>query len=611
MNDCTAFGVLPSHWPASHGLSSALTVQKYERTMASRCEDLAALDLADARVVIVLDEPVDGLLEALLEWRELELFVVLATSHSYFSWLALRVTVGVLGEGGASRPIRQSRSSACHHQQGRDSRTRMTADLEFARKAERLEDLLSDLAGAHVLEASAQRGLSVTQSWRGESEVREVERAECRARRELLKVVPKVVLRRRDTFGLSNGKEVDNLDYGSLRREGVLGLQTGETSPPSVPISNHATDVSSRSRSGSKERERGQPVVETGYGSEVGSEHEKSDLSGEISNGDDDGMRNDATTRRDWLAKPKIQVGVKKQANCRGSNGKDNWFDVVVLEQLLYEHLCEVVRVPRQTQRLTRARDDKRRTLDVRQERSGKVAAYHILVLVVRILAGQYRSISINGRSTYEVNIELCIESREKNQSRGHGPVGNDCQNRKTRDGPVSDVTGRSLLGQPHRVHLTACITGLCIESLPTLIKPVRVKTIALFMTPPNNPRRCQSDFYTLLDASERGSQWLWLLELSLPGGVITKRGVEGLHSNLNHRLPLVHSNSDQGVFCEGPSAGMGDSPPPLGVKLTCYRLLNVTTALLWIIPKAFLSYKNRSIAATTVDLLAALFGVV
>jgi len=67
---------------------------------------------------------------------------------------------------------------------------------------------------------------------------------------------------------------------------------------------------------------------------------------------------------------------------------------------------------------------------------------------------------------------------------------------------------------------------------------------------------------------------------------------------------------TDQGVFRDGPSVGMGDPPPPLGVKLTCYRLLNLTTVMLWAVPKAILSYKNLSVAATTVDLLAALFGV-
>jgi len=52
------------------------------------------------------------------------------------------------------------------------------------------------------------------------------------------------------------------------------------------------------------------------------------------------------------------------------------------------------------------------------------------------------------------------------------------------------------------------------------------------------------------------------------------------------------------------------DPPPPLGVKLTCYRLLNLTTIILWAVPKAVVSYKDQSVAlATTLDLLAALCG--
>jgi hypothetical protein len=44
----------------------------------SRRDDLATLDLADTRVIIVGDEPVNSVFEALLERRKLELFVVLA-----------------------------------------------------------------------------------------------------------------------------------------------------------------------------------------------------------------------------------------------------------------------------------------------------------------------------------------------------------------------------------------------------------------------------------------------------------------------------------------------------------------------------------------------------
>ena len=54
----------------------------------------------------------------------------------------------------------------------------------------------------------------------------------------------------------------------------------------------------------------------------------------------------------------------------------------------------------------------------------------------------------------------------------------------------------------------------------------------------------------------------------------------------------------------------MRDPPPPPGAKLTYYKLLVVTTAILWIVSKAIMSYTNRSIEPTTLDLLAALFGV-
>jgi len=40
--------------------------------------ELAMLDLAGARLVVVFDEPVDGILEAVLERRKLERFTVLA-----------------------------------------------------------------------------------------------------------------------------------------------------------------------------------------------------------------------------------------------------------------------------------------------------------------------------------------------------------------------------------------------------------------------------------------------------------------------------------------------------------------------------------------------------
>jgi hypothetical protein len=48
------------------------------RESVSRRDDLASLDLANTRVIVVRNEPIDGVLKALLERRELELFVILA-----------------------------------------------------------------------------------------------------------------------------------------------------------------------------------------------------------------------------------------------------------------------------------------------------------------------------------------------------------------------------------------------------------------------------------------------------------------------------------------------------------------------------------------------------
>lgn len=86
-------------------------------------------------------------------------------------------------------------------------------------------------------------------------------------------------------------------------------------------------------------------------------------------------------------------------------------------------------------------------------------------------------------------------------------------------------------------------------------------------------------------------------------------QGASDLAANSNHRLPLAHPIGD---LNDGPQAEIaaGDPLPPLGAKLTCYRLLNLTTIILWAVPKAVLSYKNRSVAGTTVDLLGALCGV-
>ncbi len=56
----------------------------------------------------------------------------------------------------------------------------------------------------------------------------------------------------------------------------------------------------------------------------------------------------------------------------------------------------------------------------------------------------------------------------------------------------------------------------------------------------------------------------------------------------------------------------MDATPPPLGVKLTGYRLLNMTTVFSFGIAKGILTYMGQSTAPTTLDWVAgALLAVV
>lgn len=48
--------------------------------------------------------------------------------------------------------------------------------------------------------------------------------------------------------------------------------------------------------------------------------------------------------------------------------------------------------------------------------------------------------------------------------------------------------------------------------------------------------------------------------------------------------------------------ADRDSTPPPLGVKLTVYRMLNMTILLSFGIIKAILTYKGKSAAPTTLD---------
>ncbi|KAH9025689.1 hypothetical protein EDB83DRAFT_2426122 [Lactarius deliciosus] len=106
--------------------------------------------------------------------------------------------------------------------------------------------------------------------------------------------------------------------------------------------------------------------------------------------------------------------------------------------------------------------------------------------------------------------------------------------------------------------------------------------------------------------SANEGRNGVGLLE-SASQAVSSSNQAPGLAANLNYRLPSVHPNSDQG---DGPSVEMRDSPPPLGVKLTCYRLLNVTTGISFVTLSAVLAYKNLTAAAATVGLVSGLSAI-
>ncbi|KAH9025696.1 hypothetical protein EDB83DRAFT_2555375 [Lactarius deliciosus] len=107
--------------------------------------------------------------------------------------------------------------------------------------------------------------------------------------------------------------------------------------------------------------------------------------------------------------------------------------------------------------------------------------------------------------------------------------------------------------------------------------------------------------------SANEGRNGAGLLDSASQAVSSSNRRAPGLAANLNYRLPSVHPNSDQG---DGPSVEMRDSPPPLGVKLTCYRLLNVTTGISFVALTAVLAYKNLTVAAATVGLVSGLFAI-
>jgi hypothetical protein len=69
---------------------------------------------------------------------------------------------------------------------------------------------------------------------------------------------------------------------------------------------------------------------------------------------------------------------------------------------------------------------------------------------------------------------------------------------------------------------------------------------------------------------------------------------------------PSGHSNHE--VPGSDRSVDMDDMPPPLGVKLTGYRLVFMVTVLLFGTVKTILTYMGQSIAPTTLDWVAGTF---
>ncbi|KAH9034545.1 hypothetical protein EDB84DRAFT_62163 [Lactarius hengduanensis] len=66
--------------------------------------------------------------------------------------------------------------------------------------------------------------------------------------------------------------------------------------------------------------------------------------------------------------------------------------------------------------------------------------------------------------------------------------------------------------------------------------------------------------------------------------------------------LAVRCQESDQEEHSDDRSANMDATPPPLGAKLTGYRLLNITIVFSFGIAKAILTYKGRSTEPTTLD---------
>ena len=70
----------------------------------------------------------------------------------------------------------------------------------------------------------------------------------------------------------------------------------------------------------------------------------------------------------------------------------------------------------------------------------------------------------------------------------------------------------------------------------------------------------------------------------------------------------LLDQDSGQEEHGNDRSADMDATPPPLGVKLTAYRLVFMTTVLSFGAAKSILAYQGQSLAPTTLDWVSGTF---
>jgi hypothetical protein len=75
-------------------------------------------------------------------------------------------------------------------------------------------------------------------------------------------------------------------------------------------------------------------------------------------------------------------------------------------------------------------------------------------------------------------------------------------------------------------------------------------------------------------------------------------------------RRPSERQVGDQEGHVNDSSVDMAAASPPLGVKLTLYRLLNMVAMLAFCVEKDILSYKGQSITPTTLDLVSGVLAV-